>query len=118
VGKNQLKRRQRGGQQIVDAVPPATSSPQQATVGQQVKGNKGKSSASGGKASTKSVAAVQPKTLSSVPQLPPKTSLVQVNVDVDETLPFSFPDVNQMQQAPPQPGVLPMWDEEGEDLLQ
>jgi len=36
--------------------------------------------------------------------------------DVDETLPFLFPEVNP--QAPTQPGVLPLWGEnEGEDLL-
>jgi len=100
-----LKRQQPGGPKIVDAVPQPASSAQQGK-----KGNKGKDSSSSGKASTKSVP--------SVPQSSNASSPVQVNVDVDETLPFSFPDVDQMQQASPQPGVLPMWDDEGEDLLQ
>jgi len=108
-----FRRRQPSGPKIVDAVPPSASSAQQGK-----KGNKGKGSSSGGKASTKPAVSVQSKTSPSVPQLPPRTSPAQTSVDVDETLPFSFPDVDQMQQAPSQPGVLPMWDtDEGEDLL-
>lgn len=35
--------------------------------------------------------------------------------DVDETLPFVLPEVDP--HVPTQPGVLPLWDENGEDLL-
>jgi len=125
-----LKRRQRGGQQIVDAVPTASPPHQQATSKQQKngtalgvpapqgKGNKGKGSSSGGQGGAKSVSAARSKTVPSVPQSPNASPSVQVNADVDETLPFSFLGVDQVQQAAPQPGVLPMWDtDEGEDLL-
>jgi len=111
-----LMRRQRGGPRIVDAVPPpmSPSSPQQGK-----KGDKGKKSSSGGKASAKPVVATQSKPIPSTPPLLPQPSPPQASVDVDETLLFSFPDMDQMQQAPPQPGVLPMWDtDEDEDLLQ
>lgn len=114
-----LKRQQPGGPKIVDAVPTSSSSRQQTAAQQGKKGNKGKGLSSGGKASTKSVVPAQSKTVPPVPQSSNASSLVQVNADVDETLPFSFPDMDQVQQAVPQPGVLPMWDTgEDEDLLQ
>ena len=106
-----LKRRQRGGQQIVDAVP--ASSPQTTPTKPQNKTSLGvptpqaKNGKQGKGASSEQTSA---KPVSPSP-------LGQSGTDVDETLPFSLPEIHEVQ-APTQPGVLPMWNaDEGEDLL-
>ncbi len=61
-------------------------------------------------------AKLAPQSPAHTPPDPAAPSTGKVGPDVDETLPFLFPEVNP--QAPTQPGVLPLWGEnEGEDLL-
>ena len=96
-----LKKRQRGGPQIVDADATPSASAQTTVAKPQnstLQGKKAGSRPAGAK--SRGVAS------------PGKS------VDGDETLLFMFPDADQVQQAPPQPGVLPMWTtKEDEDLL-
>ena len=48
------------------------------------------------------------------PVTPPPAS-PQRNPDIDETLPFALPEADP--HVPTQPGVLPLWNEQDEDLL-